>query len=81
MQRDKLVLQNQHLLHIVDDTCRCVPELAITTDLLVEVLIHSLANGVRDAREEMTRVQLALNIQITKLWLKVQPSTPLEIKE
>ena len=29
----------------------------------------------------MTKVQLDLNLQIVELWLKVQPSTPLEVRE
>jgi len=55
--------------------------LAIAADLLVEVWIHSLASGVLDAREEATKVQLELNLQIAKLWLKAQPSTPPEVRE
>ena len=66
---------------MVDDAFRCFPELAITTDLLGEVRIHSLASGVRDVREETTKVQLELNLQIGELWLKAQPSTPPEIRE
>ena len=29
----------------------------------------------------MTKVQLELNLQIIDLWLKVQPSTPSEVRE
>ena len=43
--------------------------------------IHKLAVGASEAREEMTKVQLELNLQIAELQLKVQPSTPLEVKE
>lgn len=68
-------------MQTVDDACRRVPKLAIATDLLVEVQIHSLAIEVHDVREETTRVQLKLNLQITELWLKAHPPTPLEIKE
>jgi len=53
-----------------------VPDLAIPVDTQVEVCIHRLAAGVREAQEEMTKVQLELNLQITELWLKAQPSTP-----
>lgn len=34
-----------------------------------------------EAQEEMTKVQLELNLQITKMQLKAQPSTPLEVRE
>lgn len=43
--------------------------------------IHSLATGVREDREETTKVQLELNLQIAKLRLKTQPSTPPEVRE
>ena len=68
-------------MHILDDASRRVPELAIAVDLLVEAWIHSLVSGVCDLREETTRVQLELNLQIDELQLKAQPSTPLKIKE
>jgi len=66
---------------MVDDACQRALELAIAANLLVEVWIHNLASGVHDVREETIRVQLKLNLQIVELGLKVQPSTPLEIKE
>lgn len=73
--------QNQQLVNTVNNACRRIPELAITTNLPVEVRIHSFTSGVRDVREETTRMQLELNIQIVELRLKAQPCTPLEIKE
>lgn len=36
---------------------------------------------MREAREEMTKVQLELNLQIAELGLKAQPSTPQEVIE
>ena len=54
-----------------------VPELAIP----IETRIERLAVGVHEAREEMAKVQLELNLQIAKLWLKAQPSTPPEVRE
>lgn len=62
LQHDELVSQNQHLEHMVDAACRCVPELAIPANLPTEVQIHRLATGVREAREETTKVQLELNL-------------------
>ncbi len=49
-----------------------VPELAIQVEEPAEL---------REAKEEMAKVQLELNLQISKLQLKAQPSTPPEIKE
>lgn len=66
---------------MVDDACRHIPEPAIAADLSVEVRIHSLETGVHEARDEMTKVQLELNLYITELQLKAQPSTPSEIRE
>ena len=40
-----------------------------------------MATGVCDTHTEMVRVQLELNLQITELQLKAQPSTPPELKE
>lgn len=57
------------------------PELAIQAEELVEARVRKLAAGVRDSREEMTKVQMELNLQMVELQLKVQPSTPLEVKE
>jgi len=44
-----------------------VPELSIPTDAPVEARIHWLAARVHEAYEEMTKVQLELNLQIAKL--------------
>lgn len=54
-----------------------VPEFAIPA----EARIERLAAGFHKAREEMAKVQLELNLQIAELWLKAQPSTPLEVRE
>ena len=56
LQCDELVSQNQQLVQVVDDTYRCVSELAILVDLPVEVQIHRLATRIPKAREEMTKV-------------------------
>lgn len=68
-------------MQVIGDAFRSVPELAIPADLPVEVWIHSLAIGVREAREETTKIQLELNLQIVELRLKAQPSTPPEVRE
>lgn len=81
LQHDEVVSQNQQLVHVIDEACQSFPELAVIADILVEAPLHRLAAGVREVREEMTKVQLELNLQITELWLKVQPSTPAEVRE
>lgn len=81
LYHDELVSQNQRLVRKVDDACWCIPKLAIAVDLPPDVCIHSLETGVREAKEETKKVQLELNLQIVKLRLKAQPSTPLEIRE
>lgn len=43
--------------------------------------VHRLAVRVYEARDEMTKVQLELNLQIAELRLKVQPSMPPEVRE
>jgi len=47
----------------------------------VEACIHKLVTGVYDARTEMSRIQMELNLQITELQLSSQPSTPPEVRE
>ena len=78
---DELVLQNLQLVQTVDDACQCVPELSIPANLPTEVCIHYLSSGFRNTREEISRVQLEINLQIVDLWLKAQPSTPPEVRE
>jgi len=58
-----------------------VLELAIPAEAPTEARIQRLAVGVREVREEMAKVQLELNLQIAKLQLKVQSSTPPEVRE
>lgn len=58
-----------------------VPKLAIAAEELAEVRIQILASRVHEGKEEMAKVQLELNLQISELQLKVQPSTPPEVKE
>lgn len=81
LQHDELVSQNQQLVKVIDDACQSVPELAIPADIPAETKIHKLATGVREAREEMTKVLLELNLHIAKLRLKTQPSTPPKVRE
>lgn len=58
-----------------------VLELVILEEDPVNVCIHKLATGVHEIRTKMERVHLELNLQITKLQLMAQPSTPPEVKE
>ena len=81
LQRDEVVAQNIHIVQVVEEACKMVPELAIPTEESVKARVHNLAAGVCDEREEMARVQLELNLQIAELYLKAQPSTPPKIKE
>jgi hypothetical protein len=81
LQRDEAVAQNQQLEQIVGEACCRAPELEIAADLPVGIRIHKLASGFREAKEEATRIQLALNLQIAELKLKAQPSTPPEVTE
>lgn len=81
LQRDDLVAQNQGLEQAIGEACRSILELVVPTTLLTMEKIHQLATGVCKAQEEATKVHLELNLKITKLQLKVQPSTPLEFIE
>lgn len=50
--------QNIQLVQVVEEACEMVPELAIPT----QACIWRLAAGVREAKEEMAKVQLELNL-------------------
>jgi hypothetical protein len=50
-------------------------------DTPAEARVFRLVAGVREAREELTKVQLELNLQIVKLRLKARSSTPPEVRE
>jgi len=58
-----------------------VQEMVILEEEPVEVRIRTLATRVHDNRTEMEWVQLELNLKITKLQLRAQPSTLPEVKE
>ena len=59
--------QNKHIMQVVEEACRMVSELAILEGELVEVHVRKFATGVRDARIELDKVQLELNLQIVDL--------------
>jgi len=81
LQRDEVVSQNRQMVQVLEEAFQMVPELAIPANAPAEARIHRLAAGVHEAWEEMTKVQLELNLQIVELWLKVQSSTPSEVRE
>lgn len=66
---------------MVAEACRTVSELHIPEEAPLEAKIRKLAAGVRNAKIEVARVQFELNMKITELELKSQPSTPLEVRE
>jgi len=69
------------LVHVIDESFQSIPELAIPADIPVEACSHRLVAGVREVQEEMTKVQLELSLQITKLQFEVHPSTPPKVRE
>lgn len=79
--KTKVTNQSKKIMQVIEEACRMVPELAVPKEELVKVRIHKLATRVHDTQNEMVWVQLELNLQITKLQLKAQPSTPPEVKE
>ena len=54
--------QNNHIMQVMEEACRMVPELAIPKEEPFEVCVCKLATGVHDARIEMSRVKLELNL-------------------
>lgn len=81
IQRDVLVAQANGLEQAIEDACRSILKLVVLAELPVAEWVHRLAARVCEAQEEKTNVQLILNLQIVKLRLKAQPSTPPEVRE
>ncbi len=77
----KFQAQNEQTATVVAEACRIVPKLHIPQEVSVETKISKLATVVRDTKMEVAMVQFELNLKITKLQLKLQPSTPLEVRE
>lgn len=73
--------QNKQIVQVVEEAFQMVPELAIQVEEPVEACVRKLATGVCDARAEMARVQLELNLQLTKLQLRAQLSTLSKVRE
>lgn len=61
---------------MVAEACKIVLELHIPKEVLLEAKIRKLAAGMGDAKVEVARVQFEMNMKITELELKSQPSTP-----
>lgn len=66
---------------VVAEACRTVSELHIPEEASVEAKIRKLAVGVCKAKTKLAKVQFELNLKITELQLKAQPSTPLKFRE
>lgn len=58
-----------------------VLELAIQAEEPAEMHIRKLPARACKAKEEISKVQLELNLQIAELQLKAQPSTPPKVKK
>ena len=76
LYHEEVMSQNRQMVQVLEEACQMVLELAIPAEEPAEVRIQRLAAGVREAREEMVKVQLELSLHIVELRLKVQPSTP-----
>ena len=80
-EMETLQAQNSRLESIVAEACRIVPELHIPKDAQLEAKIKKLIAGVREANTEVGGVQFELNMKTTNLQLKLQPTTPPEVRE
>lgn len=68
------------MVQVMEEAYEMVPELVILAEAPPEVHIQRLASGVCEAREEMAKVQLELNLHIVELQFNVQPSTPPKVR-
>jgi len=74
----KVSKKNECTITMVSEACRTVPKLNIPEDALVHARIWKLIVGVCEAQTKLSKVQFELNLKITKLELRAQPSTPPE---
>jgi len=74
-EKEMIKAQSAQLAATMAETCRIVSELHIPKEALLEAKIRKFSMGVRDANEEVARVQFQLNMKITELELKSQHST------
>lgn len=47
--------KTQQMVHVIDDACQSITELAILVDIPVETQIHRLVVGVHEVRKETTK--------------------------
>ena len=80
-EKNMLQAQSSWLESVVIEAYRIVPDLHILVDAQSEAKIRKLVASLREAKVEVGRVQFELNMKITELQLKLQPTTPPEIKE
>jgi len=50
------------MVQVFEESCQMVPELVVPGEALAEVHIQRLVVGMREARKEMAKVQLELNL-------------------
>ena len=73
--KETIQAQSAQLVVAVAESFRTVLELHIPEEAPLEAKIIKLVMGVRDAKIEVARVQFELNMKITELELRSQPST------
>lgn len=58
----ELTNTNMRMIKVVREACQMVPELAIPEEAKADEHVYKLAIGVCDARIELAKVQLELNL-------------------
>jgi len=81
LQHNEVVSHNWKMVEVLEEACQMVPKLAIPVDAPAEARIDRLVVGVCEAWEDMTKVQLELNLQMAESRLKAHPSTPPKVRE
>lgn len=77
----KMIEKNEHTIVVVIEACRTVTELNMPEDVLVDARIRKLTASVHTVRIELAKVHFELNLKITQLELRAQPSTPPKFRE
>lgn len=81
LQHDDLLAHNQGLEQAMEEVCCSVPELAVPVELPTTEKIHHMVVRFCEAPKEATEAQWELNLQIMKLRISTQPTTPPKVRE
>lgn len=79
--KEEIKVHNENLESVIEQVSETVLELHIRDDAQAKMKFRKLAIVVCDAEDEVWGVTFEFQMQISKLNLKPQPTTPPEVRE